>query len=162
MPHPSPSTMASLAFEPVRRLRGGEHYARPSPRRRAQPPWPQAPPPSCAWASSRCRQGSWGRGPPPHPVLFAAPCGRQGAVGFRFRAQFTADQKCGVWLAAPPQSHQAQESLGSIWPVLQYRGNTRRLRLETQSGGMRSEWFSSAFRAISVCSDWWIKLTGCD
>lgn len=117
---PASNLDVSPAFEPFWWLGGGEHYARPSPPRRAWPPPPPWPPASLWWPwASWCRQGSWWWRPPPHTISFAAPCGWQGSVGFRVRPQFATEQKCGVWATVPRQSLQAQEPLGSIWPLRQ-------------------------------------------
>lgn len=104
-PHRCPSTTASfLAFEPVGGLRGGEHYARTSPTRRAA---------RASWALS-CRRGWWWARVP--PAVLAASLRGLGALRLRVRPQFATEQKRGIWLAIPCQ---AQESLGAIWPVQQ-------------------------------------------
>lgn len=102
---PMPLNAASfLAFEPVGRLRGGEHYARTSPPRRAA---------RASWALS-CRRGWWWARVP--PAVLAASLRGLGILRLRVRPQFATEQKRGIWLAIPCQ---AQESLGAIWPVQQ-------------------------------------------
>lgn len=104
-PHRCPSTTASfLAFEPVGRLRGGEHYARTSATRRAA---------RASWALSWGRGWRWARVP---PAVLAASLRGLGALRLGVRPQFATEQKRGIWLTIPCQ---AQESLGAIWPVQQ-------------------------------------------
>lgn len=113
------STAPFPAFKPFRWLRTGAHYARPSPSRRAAPTPTQSPPPAEPAAASRprgswCRQGGWGGRPPSLP--FAAASNGWATVGFGLRLQFTTEQERGIRLTVP---RQAQESVGSIWPVRQ-------------------------------------------
>lgn len=109
---------SSPALKPFRWLRSGKHYAGPSASWWARSPPSQASPPS--WPrGSWCGQAGRGQWPPPHPVIFAAPRGRQGPVRFGFRLRFATKPKRGVWLAVPRQSLQAKEPLGSIWPIRQ-------------------------------------------
>lgn len=114
-----------LAFKPFWRLRVGEHHARASPQWRAPPRpwasrwWPRGPQPP--WNG----QGGRGRRPSPHPVSFAATHGGWGPVGFGLGAHVATEQGCGVWPTVSRQRLQAQEPLGSIWPLLRYWGNSR-------------------------------------
>lgn len=109
-----PHVYTRLAFEPVWRLRGSKHYARPSPPRRAQPPWPPR---------SRSTGSSWGWRAPPHTHTFTSSHGEKHTVRVGFKAQLDKEQECGVWLVILRHYVQTQEPLGSTGPLRQQRGN---------------------------------------